>query len=129
MHGDVAHPEQAVITKDDYESYDSRRHLFSTALLGENRREHYCLLRRVQRKDFTTNAEYQYARAKQELQVRDLRRYGIMGLLVDDYSHYTDVLRRILFRYKLARVFISGSAAEYHPWSEQKAQDLLQTMS
>ena len=160
MHGDVAHPEQAVITKDDYESYESRRHLFSTALqgdlvsktflfigfsfndpnlnyilsrirvlLGENRREHYCLLRRVQRKDFTTNAEYQYARAKQELQVRDLRRYGIMGLLVDDYSHYTDVLRRIFFRYKLARVFISGSAAEYHPWSEQKAQDLLQTMS
>jgi hypothetical protein len=160
MHGDASQPDKAVVTKDDYESYESRRHLFSTALqgdlvsktflfmgfsfndpnlnyilsrirllLGENRREHYCLLRRVQRVDFKKNAEYQYALAKQELQVKDLKRYGIMGLLVDDYAHYTDVLRRIFYRYKLARVFISGSAAEYAPWSEQKAQQIVQTLS
>ena len=160
MHGDVSQPDKAVVTKDDYESYESRRHLFSMALqgdlvsktflflgfsfndpnmnyilsrirvlLGENRREHYCLLRRVQRGDFKKNSEYQYARAKQDLQVKDLKRYGIMGLLVDDYGHCTDVLRRIFYRYKLARVFISGSAAEYTPWPEQKAQQLLQAIS
>jgi hypothetical protein len=160
MHGDVSQPDKAVVTKDDYESYESRRHLFSTALqgdlvsktflfmgfsfndpnlnyvlsriralLGENRREHYCLLRRVQRGDFKKNAEYQYARAKQELQVKDLKRYGIMGLLVDDYAHYTDVLRSIFYRYKLTRVFVSGSAAEYTPWSEQKAHQLVQSLS
>jgi len=160
MHGDVSQPDKAVVTKDDCESYESRRHLFSMALqgdlvsktflflgfsfndpnmnyilsrirvlLGENRREHYCLLRRVQRGDFKKNSEYQYARAKQDLQVKDLKRYGIMGLLVDDYRHYTDVLRRIFYRYKLARVFISGSAAEYTPWPEQKAQQLLQAIS
>lgn len=160
MHGDVSQPDQAVVTKDDYESYESRRHLFSTALqgdlvsktflfigfsfndpnlnyilsrirvlLGENRREHYCLLRRVQRRDFGKLAEYHYARAKQELQVRDLRRYGILGLLVDDYAHYTDVLRRVFYSYKLARVFISGSAAEYHPWSEPNAQQLVRLIS
>ena len=103
MHGDVSQPDKAVVTKDDYESYESARHLFSMALqgdlvsktflfmgfsfndpnlsyilsririlLGENRREHYCLLRRVQRRDFNKNAEFQYARAKQELQVKDL---------------------------------------------------------
>jgi len=98
-------------------------------LLGENRREHYCLLLRVQRKDFTKIAEYHYALAKQELQVSDLRRYGILGLLVDDYAHYTDVLRRIFYRYKLARVFISGSAAQYDPWSEPKAQQFVQSLS
>ena len=160
MHGDVSQPDKAVVTKDDYESYESARHLFSTALqgdlvsktflfmgfsfndpnlsyilsririlLGENRREHYCLLRRVQRGDFKKAAEFQYARAKQELQVRDLRRYGIIGLLVDDYRHYTDVLRRIFFKYKLAHVFISGSAVEYRPWGEQKAQQLIQAIS
>lgn len=160
MHGDASQPNNAVVTKDDYESYESRRHLFSMALqgdlvsktflfigfsfndpnlnyilsrirvlLGENRREHYCLLRRVQRDDFTKNADYQYARAKQDLQVKDLRRYGIMGLLVDDYAHYTAVLRRISYRYKLARVFISGSAAEYSPWSEQEAHQLLRMLS
>lgn len=160
MHGDVSQPDKAVVTKDDYESYESYRHLFSMALQGdlvsktflfigfsfndpnlnyilsrirvllsENRREHYCLLRRVQRRDFKSNSEYQYARAKQELQVKDLRRYGIMGLLVEDYGQYTDVLRRIFYRYKLARVFISGSAAEYTPWSEHKAQQLVQGIS
>lgn len=157
MHGDVAHPDKAIVTKDDYESYASTRHLFSTALqgdlvsktflfigfsfndpnlsfilsrirtlLGENRRDHYCLLRRVQRADFGKRAEFHYAQAKQELQVKDLKRYGIIGLLVDNYSSYSDVLRRILYRYKLARVFISGSAARYAPWPEEKAQQLIQ---
>jgi hypothetical protein len=160
MHGDISQPDKAVVTKDDYESYESTRHLFSTALqgdlvsktflfigfsfndpnlsyilsririlLGENRREHYCLLRRVQRKDFKKPAHFQYALAKQELQVKDLKRYGIMGLLVDDYAHYTEVIRRIAHRYKMARVFISGSAAEYAPWNEVKGQQLIQTIS
>jgi hypothetical protein len=160
MHGDVSLPDKAVLTKDDYESYEATRHLFSTALqgdlvsktflfigfsfndpnlsyilsririlLGENRREHYCLLRRVQRNDFKKSAEFQYARAKQELQVRDLKRYGIQGLLVDDYAHYTNVLRRISSRYKMARAFISGSAADYSPWAEGRAQELINAIS
>jgi hypothetical protein len=126
MHGDIAQPDKAVITKDDYESYATTRQLFPMALqgdlvsktflfigssfndpnlsyilsrirllLGENRRDHYCLLRKVQRTDFETSADFHYAVARQELQVNDLKRYGIIGLLVEDYAHYTDVLRRI----------------------------------
>ena len=160
MHGDISLPDQAVITKDDYEAYESERHLFSAALqgdlvsktflfigfsfndpnlsyilgrirllLGENRRDHYCLLRRVQRGDFKSGAEFQYASAKQDLQVDDLKRYGIMGLLVDDYAQYTDVLRRVSFRYKMARVFISGSASEYRPWKEPSGHQLIQAIS
>jgi hypothetical protein len=159
MHGDISHPDKAVVTKDDYEAYDSKRHLFSMALqgdlvsktflfvgfsfndpnlsyilsrirllLGENRRDHYCLLRRVQRGDFTKAAAFHYAEARQELQVKDLKRYGIIGLLVDDYREYTDILRRIAHRFRMARVFISGSAAEYAPWSEAQAQALLQEL-
>jgi hypothetical protein len=160
MHGDVSLPHKAVVTKDDYESYDSTRHLFSMALqgdlvsktflfigfsfsdpnlsyilsririlLGENRREHYCLLRKVQRGDFRTPADFYYAEARQQLQVKDLRRYGIMGLLVDDYAQYTVILRRIFARYGMARAFISGSAAEYTPWSNREAQHLIQELS
>jgi hypothetical protein len=118
MHGDISQPDKAIVTKDDYESYDATRHLFSTALqgdlvsktflfigfsfndpnlsyilsrirllLGENRRDHYCLLRRAKRSNFKTNSDFQYAAARQELQVNDLKRYGIIGLLVDDYAH------------------------------------------
>jgi len=98
-------------------------------LLGENRREHYCLLRRVQRSDFKSTADYQYARAKQDLQVNDLTRYGIIGILVDSYSDYTDILQRISHSYSLGRVFVSGSAEVYDPWPTAKGQELLDTLS
>lgn len=160
MHGDVSQPDKAVVTKDDYESYSTTRHLFSMALqgdlvsktflfigfsfndpnlsyilsrirllLGENRRDHYCLLRKVQRHDFKAAADFHYAEARQQLQVNDLKRYGIIGLLVNDYKEYTKVLRRIAHRYKMARVFVSGSAADYAPWEDSKAHDLLQEIS
>lgn len=160
MHGDISLPDKAIVTKDDYESYQTTRHLFSMALqgdlvsktflfigfsfndpnlsyilsrirllLGENRREHYCLLRRVRRKDFKKTADFNYALAKQELQVKDLKRYGIIGMLVDDYAHYTDVLRQISRAYKMSRVFISGSAVDYNPWNEIRAQQLIQNLS
>jgi hypothetical protein len=35
MHGDVCCPENAVLTKDDYEVYEQTRHLFITALQGD----------------------------------------------------------------------------------------------
>jgi hypothetical protein len=160
MHGDISLPDKAVVTKEDYELYDSTRHLFSMALqgdlvsktflflgfsfsdpnlnyilsrirglLGENRREHYCLMQRVQRSDFKKQAEFQYARAKQDLQTRDLKRYGIIGLLVDDYADYTHILRRISQKYRMSRVFISGSASEYVPWTDSNAQQLIREIS
>jgi len=98
-------------------------------LLGANRRDHYCLLRRAQRADFKKPAEFQYALARQELQVNDLRRYGIIGLLVDSYAEYTVVLMRIAQRFRLGRVFISGSAANYDPWGDAKGQELVQELS
>ncbi|MDX2181544.1 MAG: SIR2 family protein [Bryobacteraceae bacterium] len=98
-------------------------------LLGENRRDHYCLLRKVHRRDFKTAANFRYAEARQQLQVNDLKRYGIIGLLVKDYAEYTAVLQRITQRYKMARVFISGSAADYAPWEASEAQELIQELS
>jgi hypothetical protein len=160
MHGDISQPDKTIITKDDYESYETNRHLYSMALqgdlvsktflfigfsfndpnlsyilsrirllLGENHRDHYCLLRKIQRTDFKTTAKFHYAQARQELQVNDLKRYGIIGLLVDSYAEYTDVLRQIAHRYNMARVFISGSADDYAPWQEAKAQELIQEIS
>lgn len=97
-------------------------------LIGENRRDHYALLRRVQRADFTTDDEYHYARARQDLQVSDLKRYGIQGLLLDSYGAYTDVLRRIEQRFRRRRVFVSGSAATYAPFSDDQGQDLIRRL-
>ena len=161
IHGDISQPDAAVVTKDDYESFDStKRHLFSLALqadlvsktflfigfsfsdpnlsyilarirvlLGENRREHYCLLKRVERNDFPSSSAYQYARAKQDLQIRDLRRYGIVGLLVNSFSEYTNILRSVQQRYRKAWVFISGSAEDYSPFDDTIGQTLIKEIS
>lgn len=90
-------------------------------LLGQNRRDHYCLLRRVQVEDFKERSQYDYARGKQDLQVRDLLRYGINGILVDSYEEYTAILERIASKFKRRVVFVSGSATSYSPWSESEA--------
>ena len=156
MHGDIGSPEEAVVTRDDYESYHRKRPLFSTAFSGdlvaktflfigfsftdpnlnyllsririflaENRRDHYCLLRRVQQTDFTSAHNFDYARGRQDLQIRDLKRYGIHVLLLDSYAEITEVLQRISKRYQRSRVFVSGSAVEYGNWTKDQAQDLV----
>lgn len=94
-------------------------------LLGQNVRTHYCLMRQVRRNDFKTAKAFTYAEAKQELQLRDLRRYGIVGVLVRDYSEYTGLLQRVARGFRRSRVFISGSAASYRPWSDEAAQRLI----
>jgi len=160
MHGDRTLPENAVVTKDDYEAYNNTRQLFTTALrgdlvsktflfvglsftdpnldyilsrirvlLGENRREHYALLKSVQRDDFSNEADYLYAKTKQDLQINDLRRYGIIGVMVDEYSEITQVFRAIEHRYKTHRVFISGSASSYDPMAEDEAEDFIEKLS
>ena len=98
-------------------------------LLGENGREHYCLMKTIQRKNFKTNKDYVYAKTKQELQIRDLKRYCISAVLIDDYKDITKILRRIENKYKLKHVFISGSAANYGIYKEREAQLFLHNLS
>jgi len=158
MHGDASDPANAIVTKDDYESYSTTRRgqLFSTALRGDlvsktflclgfsfsdpnldyilsrirvllegNRREHYCLMRKLQRADFKTLKEFRYACIKQELQIKDLRRYGIMAVMLDSFDEFTQTLKQLERAYRSRQVFISGSACEYGPWSEHESQQFL----
>lgn len=98
-------------------------------LLGENQREHYCVMQKVQRKDFQKTKDYTYAKTKQELQLKDLRRYCITAILLDDYLDITKIFRRIENKYKLKHVFISGSAASYGKYKEKEAQLFLHNLS
>lgn len=156
MHGDVEHPSEAVLTKDDYESYDIKRPLFRTALqgdlisktflfvgfsfedpnldyilsrihslLGENEREHYCFFRKVKREACVSDDEFEYLKVKQELREKDLRRYGIQAVFVDEYDEITDVLRSIEKMVHMRNIFISGSAEEYgESWDKYSAEHL-----
>ena len=94
------------------------------ALLDENVAEHYCFFRRVQKRDYSNDEDYGYEKARQELRAKDLARYGIQTVFVDDYSEITEILRDIEFAVKRNNVFISGSADAYTGWGKDKAEEL-----
>ena len=152
MHGDVDSPQDAVISKDDYERYSDKNSLFVTALrgdlvsktflfvgfsfedpnlesilgkvnvlLGENKREHYCIQKKVLEEEFSTLEEYSYAKIKQNLKIKDLRRYGIETVLVDKYAEIPKLILQIEEEYLKNTIFISGSISGYNEnWSEEK---------
>ncbi|WP_314425611.1 SIR2 family protein [Leuconostoc lactis] len=153
MHGDVDSPQNAVISKDDYERYSDKNALFVTALrgdlvsktflfvgfsfedpnlesilgkvnilLGDNKREHYCIQKQVSEEDYVGESEeYQYAKIKQNLKIKDLQRYGIETVLVGDYNEIPTLIEKIENEYLKNTIFISGSISDYNEnWTEEK---------
>ena len=51
-------------------------------------------MKRVQRNE----DDYEYKKIKQELQIEDLKRYGIFTYLVNDYNEITEILRMLVYR-------------------------------
>jgi len=161
MHGDSSLPHDAVLTKDDYEGYNQKRKLFSTALRGdlvsktflfigfsfddpnlsqilskirillnENARTHYCFMKRVDKNDYKNNEqEFRYATIKQDLKIKDLKRYSIKVLLVDDYPEITEILQYIASLVIRKNIFVSGSASDYGEWGEKKSFEFSTSLS
>jgi Sir2- and TIR-associating SLOG family/SIR2-like domain len=156
MHGDVDHPHEAVICKDDYERYPWDREPFITALrgdliektflflgfsfsdpnidyilsrvrteYGQNQRHHYCVLKRVTRENGEPAREFKQRALRQYYFIRDLKRFAIQTVLVDDYGKITQLLEELSDAYKRASVFISGAAAEFGSWSPARAEAFL----
>ncbi|WP_226805513.1 SIR2 family protein [Agriterribacter humi] len=168
MHGDKDSPDEAVLTKDDYETYNDKKELFSTALRGDllsktflfigfsfddpnldyilgrikillkdNTPTHFFFFKEIAESDFndTTKSadenkeDYLYAKVKQELKIDDLIRYGINAVMIKDYSEITFILSEIEKRVKRRNIFISGAAADYFPYKEADAKDLIHSLS
>lgn len=158
MHGDMEHPDDAVLTKDDYEKYYTARGPFVTALSGDlvsktflflgfsftdpnldyilsriritfttGQRQHYCITKKRTQLVGESPDEFTYAVLKQELAIKDLKRFNIQTLLVDDYGDITAVLRAIENRYRQKTVLISGSAHEYGTF--QSPETFIQNLS
>jgi hypothetical protein len=95
------------------------------------RRTHYCFLRKEpaepQGKEDADSAKYRQRR--QEHHVRDLLRFGIQALLVDEYEDISVILREIESRFLKKTIFISGSAEEYGAWDKQEALNFMHSLS
>jgi hypothetical protein len=152
MHGDKTAPSEAILTKDDYETYDTKREIFTISLKGDlvkktflfigfsftdpnimyllglvkqllegNSRKHYCILR-APIPDECQNGDYDCRRFKHWL--KDLERYNIQPVLIDNYDEVPILLKELNRRSHLKDVFISGSAADFTPLGEENFQKL-----
>lgn len=91
---------------------------------GRDRREHFWITRRAMPEDFPTAAEFAYARAREDLRMRDLQRYGIQTVTVSSYSEITSMLEELAVRYRRQSVFISGAAHDYRPLGQANLETL-----
>jgi hypothetical protein len=156
MHGDITMSHEAVLTKDDYENYNVKRQLFTTALqgdlvsktflfigfsfedpnleyilsririlLGNHTPDHYCFFKTISNDNYELHDDYLYDKIKQEHRIRDLKRYGIQALMVDDYNEITEVLQLIQTKLRRRNIFISGAAHEYGYLGRLGAENLI----
>lgn len=154
MHGDVSMADEAIITKDQYESYPLKFAPFVTALSGDlvsktflflgfsftdpnldyilsririhfekNQRQHYCIFRKVNREDYQNADEFAHNELKQQFVIKDLARFQIKVVLIDQWGDLTRILEEITKRFRCKNVFLSGSAYEFDSW-EQNATEL-----
>lgn len=159
MHGDIDHPDEAVLTKDDYESYHKKMDLYLSALQGDlltktfiflgfsftdpnldyilsrvrlagkSTNRHYTILKRVQKENDEDEAAFEYRKRKQELFVGDLKRFNIVTVLVDVYEEITEILEEIEIKYKRRNIFISGAAHEYGSWGRETTEKFVHDLS
>jgi hypothetical protein len=159
MHGDVHHPADAIITKEQYESYYKTHESFVTTLSGDlisktflfigfsftDPNLDYVLSRlniqfgedsrqhycfiKKQSRGKDDEEIFKYNLRKQELMINDLMRYKIKAILVEEYSDITEILKEIERRYRKKTVFISGSAEEYGAWNRNEAQSFIHSLS
>jgi len=87
----------------------------------QHARHHYCIQKQVsQGKDETPEA-FKRRQLKQHYFVRDLKRFGIQTVLVNDYPDITRLLRAVTAQYKRSSILISGAADTYGTWSQPEA--------
>lgn len=92
-------------------------------LLGESTRDHYCFFETVKQYEGECERDYLYRKVKQELRIKDLRRYGIQAILLENYAEITDILSRIEHGSLSRNIFISGSLSEYAaPWTKETVE-------
>jgi hypothetical protein len=140
MHGDKTNPAEAILTKDDYETYDATRRLFTIALKGDLAQKTFLFLGfsfadpnvmyilgrvkqlldangrqhycvlRAPRPDECEDGEYQCRRFAHWLE--DLHRYNIQPILIDRYDEVPDILSELNRRSHLRGQMIPAGSAK-----------------
>lgn len=97
---------------------------------SDKSKDHYCIMKRVSIEDCENNQDkFEYEKIKQDLFVKELNRYRVQTIFIDNYPDLTSLLSEIEKRYNSHSVFISGSAIEYGDFSSLEAQNFVHLLS
>lgn len=135
IHGDISEPDKAVITRDDYERFDTEKALFIKYLTSELVSKSFIFVGysfndpnfnqilskiRVQLIGNQRNHYYivkkecdEYEKIKQKLKIEDLLEYGIQTLEIENYAELVEIFDEIRHNVYKNNIFISGSADSY----------------
>ncbi len=64
-------------------------------------------MQEVKKERYKKVEDYLYYLAKQDLRIKDLRKYGIQVVLLDVYNEITGILKQIESAHLLKNIFIS----------------------
>jgi hypothetical protein len=92
-------------------------------------RQHYCIQKKVSRNKGESSVDFKYRELKQHYFIQDLKRFGILTVLVKDYPDLTVLLRKLAACYKLSSIFVSGAAASYGTWTQKVAEQFLHDLA
>jgi hypothetical protein len=152
MHGDKTDPSTAILTKEDYETYNKTRELFTIALKGDLVTKTFLILGF----GFTDpNVGHIFGQVKQLLEgnarqhycvlkkpragvngddenscrrfdhrLADLKRYNLIPVVIEEYGEITTLLRELQRRSQLHDVFVSGSARGLDDKTKEKFDNL-----
>jgi SIR2-like domain/Sir2- and TIR-associating SLOG family len=71
--------------------------------------EHFAIVRPPHQNDFASKDEFEARSAQHQLWAKDLRRYGLAAIEIDDYGEVPGLLRQIERRVAARRAWVSGS--------------------
>lgn len=80
-------------------------------MVGEEKQEHYAIMREVNENEYNTQEEYDYAKKKRKLQNKDFLRYGIEIIEIKEHSDIVSILRKIAIQVNKENIFISSAIA------------------
>lgn len=96
-------------------------------LMGENKRRHFWLVKAIDPSTAKNDDEkkvLEYAQKRQQLRIKDLLRYGITAVLIQEYADVTKVLHLLGHLTKLNRTFVSGAVHDPSPLGTDRLAEL-----
>lgn len=131
-HGDCKYPNSIIITQKDYENFKIKAFNFTHALYNElasssvlflgysfhdpdinNILSTLSAINKVTQNHFLITKKNTDEKLQQELWIKNLERYGIFTVLIDNYNEVELIVKEIKKRYMAYNILISGSANEY----------------